>query len=77
MRTAIFDQSLKKEILEVFNKTVDDKGQVVEQSNPEQKVLSPDGEEVTLDNFAGVSKGSEIFIKSDLVSLIDFSKRGK
>jgi hypothetical protein len=70
-----FDKSLKKDILSVFGKEVDGEGFVIE-ADTKQRVLSPDGEEVAMKEFAGVSKGSEVFIKSDLFSLINFSKRG-
>ena len=36
--------------------------------------LSFDGEEVTLEDFGGVKKGSEVFIKKDIISLMRFSK---
>ena len=70
-----FDKSLSKEIIPIFDKTLDGEGFIVEKSNPTQRVLTPDGEEVHIEEFAGISKGSEVFIKSDLISLIDFSKR--
>lgn len=73
----IFDKSLKEEILSIFDKTTDREGFIVEKSNPSQRVLSPDGAEVLIEDFAGIAKGSEIFIKSDLLSLINFSKKGK
>jgi len=66
-----FDASLKSEILSCFGKTVDDSGYIVERDDPSQRVLTPNGEDVTLDEFAGIRKGSEIFIKADLPSLIE------
>ncbi len=67
-----FDAGLKLEILSCFNKTVDDSGYIVECDDPGQRVLTPNGEDVALDEFAGIKKGSEIFIKADLPSLIEF-----
>lgn len=69
-----FDESLKKEILDIFDKTVDDEGYIIEKDTKE-RVLSPDGEEIELEKFAGITKGSEIFIKSDIFSLIDLTDR--
>ncbi|WP_342771098.1 MULTISPECIES: hypothetical protein [unclassified Methanoculleus] len=66
-----FDANLKSEILSCFGKTVDDSGYIVERDDPSQRVLTPDGEDITLDEFAGIRKGSEIFIKADLPSLIE------
>jgi len=65
-----FDDSAKTEILSFFDKTVDDEGYIVEKDDVTQRVITPDGEEVRLEEFAGIRKGSEIFIKSDLPSLI-------
>lgn len=75
MNVVTFDKSARKFILESFNKTTDDDGYIVEQSNPKQRVLSPDGEEVKETEFAGVKKGSEVFIKSDLMSIIELSDK--
>lgn len=66
-----FEKEAKLKILEAFNKTIDENNYIVEQENPLQKVLTIDGEELKLEDFAGIRKGSEIFIKSDLVSIIN------
>jgi len=66
-----FEKDAKLEILDGFNKAVDENGYIVEKSNPAQKVLTVDGEELKLDDFAGIRKGSAIFIKSDLISIIN------
>lgn len=71
MKTIIFEASAKEEILSFFDKTVDDDGFIVEKEDTTQRVITPEGEEVTLEEFAGIRKGSEIFIKSDLPSLIN------
>ena len=65
-----FDKDLKMEILSIFDKTVDDEGYIVEKSNPKQRVLTTEGEEVELTEFAGIGSGSMIFIKSDFISLM-------
>jgi hypothetical protein len=70
MQTITFDSSAKNFILQAFNKAVNDEGLIVEKNNPAQKVLSPDGQEISVKEFAGVKRGSEIFIKSDLLSLL-------
>lgn len=75
--TVTFDESLKKEILESFNKTVDEDGFIVEAADPTQKVLTPKGEDIRLTEFVGIKRGSEIFIKGDLISLIEFAENEK
>ena len=65
-----FDATSKQEILSFFGKTTDSDGYLIEADNPAQRVITPDGEDITLEEFAGIRKGSEIYIKSDLPSLI-------
>jgi len=68
-----YDESLKNEILSIFNKGVDGENFIVEKDT-NLRVLTPEGEEVKLGEFAGISKGSEVFIKSDIRSLIKHAK---
>lgn len=65
-----FDESARGFILDAFGKTVRD-GFVVEKNKPTEKVITPRGEEVAVKDFAGVRKGSVIFVKSDIVSLVE------
>lgn len=75
-----FDESTKDFVLEAFGKSVDTAGYLIEKDNPKQRVLTKDGQEIKKDEFAGVRKGSEIYIKSDIVSLLelcdDLNKKG-
>ena len=70
-----FDVSVKKDILSFFGKTVDENGFLVEKEDFQQKVITQDGEEIKFDDFAGIRKESEIFIKSDLPSLINLTDK--
>lgn len=70
-----FDISVRRKVLNFLNKDVDNEGFIVEKENPKQKVLAFDGgQEVSLEEFGGVKKGSEVFIKDNLVSLMRLSK---
>jgi hypothetical protein len=73
MKTILFDESAKEFILSAFDKDIDESGFIVEKNNPGQRVLAQDGQEVEAKDFAGIKKGSEVFIKSDLISLIKLS----
>ena len=76
MKTTItFDKTLSKYILFAFGKEIDAEGFIIVSKSPSERVLSPEGGNVALEEFAGITQGSELFIKSDLPSLIDFSKR--
>jgi len=70
----IFDSSAKKFILEVFGKTIDNENFIID-SNTRERVLSINGEELTLDDFAGIGKGSLLFIKKDLPSIVELTDR--
>lgn len=70
----VFDKSAKTEVLELLGKGIDKEGYIVEKDST-QRVLTFDGEEISLDEFGGIQKGSEVFIKNNLVSLIRLSKR--
>jgi hypothetical protein len=69
-----FDDKVKKDVLDLLNKDVDGDGFIVEKDNPTQRVLTVEGEEITLEELGGVQKGSEVFIKKDVVSLMRISK---
>ena len=69
-----FDKSMITELLAIFGKAVDNEGFIIEKDNPKQRVLSEDGQEVNIKEFGGIKKGSEIFIKNDLISLMILSK---
>jgi len=68
-----FDNASKKFILDIFDKTVDSESFIVEKHAPSQRVLTLKGDEIKLRQFAGIRKGSEVFIKSDIDSLIEAS----
>ena len=70
-----FTENAKLSVLNMLNKDVDKSGFVVEKENPDKKVISSDGNELNIDNFGGVKKGSEIFIEDNIVSIIKLLKR--
>ncbi len=70
-----FDKEIKKDILDLYGKTTDEEGFIVEKENVRQKVLTPKGEEIHIDDWAGIVKGSEAFVKSDAFSLLELAKK--
>ncbi|MFH0888241.1 MAG: hypothetical protein V1871_03435 [Planctomycetota bacterium] len=70
-----FELSAKTKILEFFNKDVDADGYIVEKNNHNQRVLTIDGEQLKKKEFVGLMKGSEIFIKKDITSLIKLADK--
>ena len=63
-----FEESAKEVILSFFDKTVDSNGFIIEKDTG-QRVITPDGEVIRLEEFAGIGKNG-MFVKSDLISLI-------
>lgn len=74
-RIITFNISAKERILEAFGKTIDKEGYIVAKDRPEERVLSQDGEELRLKDFAGLKKGSLVFIRSGLTSLIKLADK--
>ena len=70
----IFDKNAKEWVLNIFNKSVDTNGFVIENDSNKQRVLSPEGKEIANNDLAIIAKGSEKFIAGDLTSLMKFSK---
>lgn len=69
-----FDKSAKEDVLELLGKSVNEEGYVVEKDDTDQKVITPEGEELMVDEFGGMRKGSQIFIKQDFFSILSLSK---
>lgn len=74
MHSITFDTSAKDFILSALDKTVNEDGYIVDAESG-KRVPSLDGSYITKDEFAGVIKGSEIYVKSDIVSLIEATDR--
>lgn len=70
-----FNKDVKEDILELFWKTIDEEGYIVEKENINQRVLTPKGEEIQLEEWAGIVQGSEAFVKSDTFSLMEIAKK--
>lgn len=69
-----FDDSAKEYILSLFNKKVNEDGEVLEKDSDEP-VKSFEGNPLTLEDFGGVKKGSELFIENNVVSLFRLKYR--
>lgn len=65
-----FDSSSKEFILSALDKSIDSEGYIIESSTGE-RVLAQDGEALLVDEWGGIRKGSEIFFRKDLPSVLD------
>jgi len=68
-----FDRDTRDFVLDSLDKAVDDDGYIVEKKDKTKRVLGRDGEFVKARDLAAVKKGSFVFFKSDLPSLISLS----
>lgn len=73
MKTIIFDTAFKQDILSAFGKQIKE-GIIVEKETG-IPVLTAKGEVINKNEFAGVKKGSELYLKNDIASLIEFVNR--
>jgi hypothetical protein len=69
----IFTQRALPIILKAFGKSIDDDGLIIESSTGEP-VLTPEGEEICAVDLAGLKKGSEIFITTNLFSIMQLAE---
>lgn len=72
MNKIIFDSKLKEKIVKkALNKDINEERNIIDKLT-EQEVLSPDGTTVSIDDLGVFENGSEIFIKNDIVSLMEY-----
>ena len=69
-----FDDSSREFILSLFGKYINENGEVLE-NNTGEVVKSFEGNSLTVDEFGGVKKGSELFIENNVVSLYRLKSR--
>lgn len=74
MNTIVFDEDTKDFVFEVFNKGVDKEGYIIEKETG-SRVITPEGEFVRSENFAAIVPGSEVFVTSDMPSLLKHLNR--
>jgi hypothetical protein len=70
----IFTRSSLPLILKAFGKEITDKGIIVD-SLTKEPIHTPEGEELTEDSFGGITKGSVIFLKNDLLTAIKLTEK--
>ena len=59
-------------ILEAFGKSINDDGLIIDGNG--EPALTPEGEEIESSQFCGLKKGSLIFIKDDLYSIMNLAE---
>jgi hypothetical protein len=69
----LFNEQALPLILEIFGKTINDDGLIIDM-NTGEPILTPEGEFLTKEKFGGIKKGSEIFLKDDLLTVINLAE---
>lgn len=72
--TLTFEEGAEEFVIEAFGRTVNDDGYIVDPETGEVET-SPEGEQLTVEHFAGIEKGSEIFLSDDFMSLVNHVDR--
>lgn len=73
----LFEKEVTKDLLEIFDKDIDDDGYIIEKGGSGERVQTLSEEDILAVDFAGIRKGSEIFMKSDLPTIIEVSDQKK
>lgn len=70
-----FDESAAEDILEAFDREVDEEGYIIDPETGEREVVPGSNQEIHIDDFSGVEKGSVLFLNDDFTTLVDHVKR--
>lgn len=69
-----FEKDAVDHVLASFDKTVDDQGYVINEDS-EERVRTPEGEEIKAEELAIVADGSDLFIDDNFASLVKHVER--
>jgi hypothetical protein len=69
-----FDESAAEFVLESFDREVDDEGYIINSETGERET-TPEGDELTVDDLAGIEQGSKIFVADEFTSIVEHVKR--
>lgn len=69
----LFNEQALPFILEIFGKTINDTG-FISDMNTGEPIQTPEGDFLTKGKFGGIKKGSEIFLKDDLLTVIKLAE---
>lgn len=70
----VFDNELQDVVLGLLGKETNEEGFIIDENG--NQALTPQGQPVRSDEFGAIAKGSEIFIKKDIDSLIKYIESG-
>nr|MBP9670297.1 hypothetical protein [Candidatus Woesebacteria bacterium] len=70
LHKVLFHKDYLNEVLGAFGDNIDKEGFIIDSSG--DRVLTKKTEEIHSEEFAGIAKGSRIYVKSDITSLIEY-----
>ncbi len=75
MQVITFEKKFQNQVLDFFDKKINN--DVIVEKKTGEPVLTESGKTVSETEFAGIRNGSEIFIKNDIGSLINYAKKNR
>ena len=69
----LFNKQALPYVLEIFGKSINDQGFIVD-AETGKLIITPDDEPITPEEFGAIKKGSEIFLKKDLLTTIKLAE---
>lgn len=67
-KTLTFECGAEEYLLKVFGNEIDDEGYIMNTERDERET-TPDGNEIHIEDFGGVEKGSTLYLEDDIVSV--------
>jgi hypothetical protein len=68
-----FESGAAEFVLDAFDRDIDEDGYIVNEEG--ERETTPKNEEIRIEDFAGIEKGSELFIDDDFTSISDHLQR--
>lgn len=69
----LFNKQALPHVLEIFGKGIDKDGFIINSDSGEY-VRDPEGQPILSKELGGIKKGSEIFLKNDIVTLLNLAE---
>lgn len=71
-----FEPEAATHVLSAFGATTDEEGFIVDRESGD-RVTTPDGESITVDELAMIEHGSNVFVDDNFASLVDHVERNR
>jgi hypothetical protein len=69
----LFNEQALPFILSIFDKSINEDGLIIDM-NTGEPIQTPEGDFLTKESFGGIKRGSEIFLKDDLLAVMKLAE---